>query len=261
MSLYRFFPERRGSVKFYFIYSLIILMLPLGFSCSGNAEKRKDSSSGYISKAIVKKRDDGTLSSVNQIGENGYVHGIRETYYSDGKTKHSRIAINHGIKHGPSIKYYKNGQIFHQTNYVNGKKHGPAIKYYKNGGILAEIEYEDDKPLPGLKEFDEDGKLISSYPDVKFREIDLLESKSRIDLEISCSSKRSRMKFFILNQEDGKTSRVYLITEKGAASLQYYVMPGEKLNKEINVLAEIPTDLGNVLVKELSYHLTATNTY
>ena len=104
-----------------------------------------------------------------------------------------------------------------------------------------------------------EGTLITAYPDVKFQEIDKLESKNKIEVEMTCSRKSSRVYFFILSHENGKTSRVYLITERGKASLEFYILPGKKLSKKIDILVEIPTDLGNILVKELSYHLIAVN--
>ncbi len=67
------------------------------------------------------------------------------------------------------------------------------------------------------------------------------------------------MKYFILNMDQGDTSRIYLITENGAASQRFYLRPGETLDKKIDFIAEIPTEFGNILVKELSYHLTAKN--
>lgn len=234
-------------------------MLSVGFACSRNPEKTKEADKAYTPKVLVKKRDDGTLSSVNQIDEDGIVHGIRETYYADGKTKNSRIIFNHGKKNGPSIKYYMNGQIFRESIYVDGKKQGPEMKYYKDGKTMSELSYKDDRPLPGLKEYTMEGALITTYPDVEFKEIDKLESRNKIEVEMICSRKSSRVNFYILSHKNGQTSRVYLITERGKASLEFYILPGRKLDKKIDILVEIPTDLGNTLVRELSYHLIAEN--
>ncbi|MEA3478097.1 MAG: hypothetical protein U9R60_07960 [Bacteroidota bacterium] len=46
--------------------------------------------------------------------------------------------------------------------------------------------------------------------------------------------------------------------EKDKALLQYYVKPGTELNKTVNILAEIPTELGNVLAKKYTYQLNIT---
>lgn len=238
----------------------LLFILAAAFSCLRSDETVEEGSVDQESDIVFKRRKDGTISSANQVDENNMVHGMRVTYYGDGKTVRSRISVERGIKQGPSIKYYYNGQIFEHINFKDGEKHGLCRKYHKNGQLLAEFEYNNGLVLPGLKEYGPEGVLVTDYPEVQFREIDQLASKNRIDLEIICSRKRGKMKYFILQKDQGETSRVYLITENGAASQRFYLRPGETLNKRIDIIAEIPTEFGNILVKELSYHLTARNT-
>lgn len=185
----------------------------------------------------------------------GKVHGIRVTYYGDGKTIYSRHSFSHGRKHGPSNWYYINGQIFKKTNFENGKRQGLTRVYYKNGDLLAEYESDKGIVLPGLKEYKEDGSLVIDYPEIRFEEKDFLASRNRVDLEMSCTKHRSGVKFFVLQNENEITSRVYLITEKDRALLQFYVNPGETLEREVKILAELPTELGNVLARTYNYHL------
>jgi antitoxin component YwqK of YwqJK toxin-antitoxin module len=191
----------------------------------------------------------------------GMVHGIRVTYFRDGKTVSSKLSFEHGLKQGPSVKYYKNGQVFEHSSYENGERHGPHRKYYKSGELLAEYNYKKGQALPGLKEYELDGTLVNAYPEVEFREIDHLASRSRIDLELNCTRTRGKMKYFVLTQEDDRANRIYLITENGRATMQYYIQPGETLDRKVDILAEIPTDLGNTLVLELSYQLSVKNVY
>ena len=238
---------------------LLLFMLLAGFfaSCSQSTTKEKDASADP--EIVIKYRDDGTRSSANQVNELGQVHGTRLTYYRDGKTIKSRLSFRNGLKHGPSVTFYKNGQEFEYSSYVDGERHGPHRKYYKSGELLAEYDYENGHALPGLKEYETDGTLVSGYPEVGFREIDHLASRNRIDLEISCTWKKGKMKFFVLKEENGKTDRTYLITENGTATMRFYIQPGESLSKKVDILAEIPTDLGNILVLDGSYQLRATN--
>lgn len=237
----------------------LLFILAAAFSCVRSDEAVEEDSDDQESNVVFKRRKDGTISSANQVDENNMVHGMRVSYYGDGKTVRSRISVERGIKQGPAIKYYNNGQVFEHINYKDGEKHGPCRKYHKNGQLLAVFEYNNGITLPGLKEYGTDGVLVRDYPEVQFREIDQLASKNRIDLEIVCSRKRVKMKYFILEKEQGDTSRIYLITENGVASQRYYLRPGETLDKRIDIIAEIPTEFGNILVKELSYHLTAKN--
>ena len=243
----------------YIIYVVITIVLWGNYSCIYFSEKEIDAIPDPTPKVIIKKRDDGTLSSVNQVDDRGVVHGIRTTYYADGKTIYSRLTFNHGIKQGPSIWYYKNGQVYKHASFDHGKMHGLTRKYHGNGKLMAEFECENGIVLPGLKEYNKDGTLVTSYPEVAFRELNYLETKNRIDLEIYCSENLSGIKYFLLEKDAGRTSRVYLITENGKASLQYYVKLGDMLNKQVEIIAEIPTYFGNIMAKKLSYHLTATH--
>jgi len=235
---------------------LLLLMLSVSFSCKRSNNLEEVIGSESKSETVVKRRSDGTISSVNQVNDNNRVHGVRATYYEDGKTLYSKQTFSHGKKQGPAIWYYKSGQVFKQTNFVAGKRHGLTRVYYKSGKLSAEFESEHGNVQPGLKEYNEEGSLITAYPDVQFRELDFLASKNRLDLVIYCTKKRSGVKFFILHEKDGETSRVYLITEHDSALLQYYLNPGDMLIKRVDILAEIPTELGNVLAKKYSYNLS-----
>lgn len=238
---------------------LLFIILPLIFSCSQSSEIKENTASGNEPETVIKRRDDGSVSSVNQVNENNRVHGIRATYYGDGKTLYSKQTFVNGKKHGPATWYYMDGQIYKQTNFKDGKRDGLTRIYYKDGCLSAEFEAENGNNLPGLKEYKEDGSLVTSYPDIRFRELDFLASKNRLDLEISCTKKRSGVKFFILHEKEGETSRVYLITEDDKALLQFYVKPGKALDRKVNIMAELPTELGNTLARKYSYQLNVSN--
>lgn len=241
------------------IYGLILTVL-ISPSCTSSNQTEEENISDHQAEVVRKKRADGTLSSVNQVDEMGRVHGLRVTYFEDGKTAYSKISFSHGQRQGPSIRYYRNGQVFEQSEYQLGKKHGLSRKYHKNGSLLSECAYEEGHALPGLKEYKEDGTQITSYPKVVFRELDHLALRNRVDLEMSCKSNVNGVKFYRLNEESGKTSRIYLISEKNKATVQYYVKPGGTLNEQLSILAEIPTEFGNIYARELKYKLLVSNT-
>lgn len=110
---------------------------------------------------VKKRRDDGTLSSINPIDENGYVHGVKVMYYEDGKTVHSKVSYEHGRKHGPAIWYYKNGQIHEHSNYYYNRKNGLAKRYYDTGELMEEVTFDTGQELPGKKMYTKDGELIT----------------------------------------------------------------------------------------------------
>lgn len=237
----------------------VLLLLSMGFSCFHSQDHQSASTAVTEPETVIKRRDDGTLSSVNQVDEEGRVNGIRVTYYPDGKTIYSKMTYEHGIRQGPSIRYYDNGQVFEHADFSDGKKQGLTRKYYKDGRLLSECEYENGIVLPGLREYDSEGNLITSYPEIRFREISHLATRDRIDLQIYCPERNRGVKYFLLDQTGGGNGRTYLISENSSAILQYYLKPGDTLDKRVEIIAEIPTRLGNVMARKVSYHLTATN--
>ncbi len=238
---------------------MLALLLLAGHLASCNRPAVSEEEDSTEPRVVVKRRSDGTLSSVNQVNEFDQVHGSRVTYFRDGTTVFSKQSFKHGYKHGPSLRYYENGQVFEDGSFENGERHGPHRKYHKSGELLAEYSFDHGHALPGLKEYQKDGTLVSSYPEVEFREIDHLASRNRIDLEISCSRKAGKMKYFVLKQVNGETKRTYLITKDGSTLMQYYIQEGEILDQKVDIIAEIPTKMGNILVLERSYRLRASN--
>ena len=110
---------------------------------------------------VKKKREDGTLSSLNPVDENGYVHGVKVNFYDDGLTVHSKITYEHGRKHGPAIWFFKSGNIFEHTTFYQNRKNGLTKRYYETGDLYEEITYEAGEELPGKKTYDKEGNLIS----------------------------------------------------------------------------------------------------
>jgi len=41
--------------------------------------------------------------------------------------------------------------------------------------------------------------------------------------------------------------------------MQFYVKPGKALDRNVDILAEIPTELGNILARKYSYQLSVSN--
>lgn len=244
-----------------YIRLLVILYCLMNISCKPHHGSGQNQSNDPEQNLLIKKRDDGTLSSVNQIDAMGIVHGLRVTYYPDGKTVYSKLTLEHGIKNGPFVRFYKNGQVYEYTGYKDGKKHGHTRKYYKDGSLLAEFEYREGIRLPGLKEYHEDGTLVSEYPEILFEQEDHLQERNRLDLRIYSSPAISGIKYYLKQGNTENESRIYLISEKGSALIQHFVKPGDLLSKRIEIIAEIPTELGNVLVKHLSYNLRISNPY
>ncbi|MBN2697551.1 MAG: hypothetical protein JXR52_01890 [Bacteroidales bacterium] len=240
---------------------LILSALMAGFlfgGCNQGPEKKDEKEAK--SKYIRKYRDDGTLLSITSVNQDSYAHGLKVNYYEDGKNVHSKVTYNNGRKEGPAIWYYKNGQVFEHTGFKENMREGLTRKYYKSGVLMAEYTYEADQIMPGLKEYTEQGELITDYPEIRIREINRLRQENKIILEISASNKSSRTKYFqLVKINERQSERSYLDAKDGVCRMEFYVHPGNVLNRTVEFFAEIPTDLGNSLVVSKSYNINVMN--
>lgn len=143
------------------IQILVIILLTVGLSACSTGNKEDKSGQKEDSSIVKKRRDDGSLSSVNPVDEEGYVHGVKINYYEDGKTVHSRITYEHGRKHGPALWYYKNGQVHEHTAFYFGRKQGLTKKYYDTGELMEELTYEQGEVQPGSKKYRKSGELFT----------------------------------------------------------------------------------------------------
>ena len=142
------------------IYLLSILFTSgLMASCDPGSKKSAEENSEKPA-MVRKKRADGTLSSMNPVDEDGYVHGVKVNFYEDGKTVHSKVSYEHGRKNGPAIWYFKSGKVYEHTNFYQNRKHGLSKKYYESGQLFEEVTYETGEELPGKKTYSESGKLL-----------------------------------------------------------------------------------------------------
>ena len=142
----------------------LILILCLTFpmnSCKQGKEATEQADEENSPHMVKKKREDGSLSSLNPVDEEGYVHGVKVNFYEDGLTVHSKITYEHGRKHGPAIWFFKTGKIYEHTVYYQNRKNGLTKRYYETGELYEETTYDTGEELPGKKKYTRAGELIS----------------------------------------------------------------------------------------------------
>lgn len=143
---------------------LIICLTILIGACnqgSKQTEQTEQAETGDQPKVVKKRREDGTLSSLNPVDKDGYVHGVKVNFYEDGVTVHSKITYEHGRKHGPAIWFFKSGKIYEHTTYYQNRKNGVTKRYYETGELYEETMFDTGEELPGKKKYDKEGNLIS----------------------------------------------------------------------------------------------------
>ncbi len=103
---------------------LIFCLSILIGSCNQGKEQMEQPPEDNTPKLVKKRREDGTLSSLNPVDDKGYVHGVKVNFYEDGVTVHSKITYEHGRKHGPAIWFFKSGKIYEHTTYFQNRRTG-----------------------------------------------------------------------------------------------------------------------------------------
>jgi antitoxin component YwqK of YwqJK toxin-antitoxin module len=147
----------KNTMSYLFMLALAISMI----SC-GSGPKAEEQVGGEDEPHMVKKRrDDGTLSSINPVDEEGFIHGVKVNFYEDGLTVHSKITYEHGRKHGPAIWFFKNGKIYEHTTFFQNRKHGLTKRYYETGELKEEVEFNSGEEMPGRKKYTKEGELIT----------------------------------------------------------------------------------------------------
>jgi antitoxin component YwqK of YwqJK toxin-antitoxin module len=141
---------------------VVFMMIAAGtITCNSGQDAPETREGDQTEKMVRRHRDDGTLSSINPVDEDGYVHGVKINYYEDGTHVHSKITYDHGRKHGPAIWYYGSGRVYEHTNFHYGKKDGLTKRYYESGELMEEVTYAMGEELPGKKKYDREGNLLS----------------------------------------------------------------------------------------------------
>lgn len=143
-------------------FPLLLLLATLTGTQSCSPKDKEPANTGTEDRTMVtKRRDDGTVSSVNPVDKDGFVHGVKVNYYEDGVTVHSKITYEHGRKHGPALWYFRNGKVYEHTSFIYGRKNGLTKRYYETGELMEVVTYETGEAVAGAKKYDRQGNLIS----------------------------------------------------------------------------------------------------
>mmetsp|Transcript_11463 Transcript_11463/g.12579 ORF Transcript_11463/g.12579 Transcript_11463/m.12579 type:complete len:150 (-) Transcript_11463:47-496(-) len=67
---------------------------------------------------------------------------------------------SHGVEHGEWKRWYDNGQLLGQCNYVNGKQEGEYNRWYNNGQLYEQRYYVNGVLEPKFKRWRADGTSI-----------------------------------------------------------------------------------------------------
>jgi antitoxin component YwqK of YwqJK toxin-antitoxin module len=137
----------------------LVLALSIGMAACKADSSQTQAEEGQ-SNIVKKHREDGTLSSLSPVDEEGYIHGVKVNFYEDGLTVHSKVTYEHGRKHGPAMWFFKSGKIYEHTTYYQNRKNGITKRYYETGELYEETSFDTGEELPGAKKYRKDGTII-----------------------------------------------------------------------------------------------------
>ena len=157
------------------------------------------------------------------------------------------------IQHGKVIQYYREGMLFRESNYVNGRVEGLVKTYWPKGNLKAENFFHQGKPAIGLKEFDKESNLINQ-PQLMVRK----SNARKFGIEIQLSSDVDEVEYYINELEEGKyfhPKSKRLRTEGSKAYYDYSVIKNSYQIKKISIIAKAKTKYGNTLILQKYFNI------
>ena len=77
-----------------------------------------------------------------------------------GKTEgKEQGSFKNGLREGPWVGYWENGQLFYKGDYKNGKEEGPWVGYWENGQLFYKGDYKNGKKEGSWVHYNKDGSV------------------------------------------------------------------------------------------------------
>lgn len=213
---------------------------------------------GKVTNGIQKNfRNDGSLlSEINRV--DGIKHGLAKSYYPSGKLM-LEMTYEKGKKTGLATLYYESGKVKRTTNYLEGEKHGVKSSFFTTGVLSSTVTYKENMVSTDLIEYATSGNELSSYPELKYKVIDEIETKGTYTVKFYFTKENKRAAFYEGKLIEGKyfdENHYTPLTEyKDQGMLTFYAQPGRFLMKKIPIIGVVKTKKGNSLVKTLTFNL------
>lgn len=145
---------------------LLAALLPL-MACESSepkVENKVDANGRLMEGVSVNYHPNGKVQNEVPVID-GKRHGEAKEYYETGKLAAS-IEYKEDFKNGWSRWYYQDGILYQETQYVNNQKNGIEKKYHNTGELMAVLKWKNGEALPGLQEYQPDGKEVKQ-PEIR----------------------------------------------------------------------------------------------
>ena len=186
--------------------------------------------------------------------KNGKANGRVREYRSDGSLYMDAV-FKDGHRDGKCTCFFKSGSVYSVINYVDGKREGIETKYYEDGKIQSTNTYSKDKVLPGLKEFNRDGKEIKENVSIVINEEDLTKSGGKFYLHVTLSDIGKNASFYASTNPEGPREK--LIMKGNTGTLEISVSSRNFILNKLIIEAEYITSRRNTMRIQRIYKMPA----
>lgn len=172
----------------FFKLLLWVAVLPW-FGCEPSepkVENKVDANGRLIEGVSVNYHANGKVQNEVPV-KAGRRNGEAKEYYENGKLA-ATIEYKDDIKNGWSKWYYPDGVLYQEAQYTNNKKNGLEKKYHNTGELMAVLKWKQGEALPGLKEYQPDGREVKQ-PEIR------AQIKGNV-LEVRLSNGSSQVQFY-----------------------------------------------------------------
>jgi antitoxin component YwqK of YwqJK toxin-antitoxin module len=115
--------------------------------------------SGKILEGVSKNYyEDGKIRNEVPV-KDGKRHGVAREYYENSQLA-AEIEYQEDIKSGWSKWYYQDGILYQEAQFVANQKEGIEKKYFNTGELMAVLRWKGGQSLPGLVEYQLNGKEV-----------------------------------------------------------------------------------------------------
>lgn len=223
------------------IFLLVFMIAVSSCTTSPKKSEAEDTKPKNDSTTIVlkpyKNTDDLIEYEIPILNGTSIKHGIQKRFYRNGSL-YSEIPYVNGKRIGTAYTYYMAAEgvkpaVWKEQNYAKNVLDGICKRYHEDGTLQAEYEYKNGNPGTGMKEYKQSGKLIAQPTLI----VSANRTASGYYISARLSDGRKKVDYFIGNLVEGK----YL--PKGLKGLQ------------------VKNGLGEVMVDASSKSVTITAVY
>jgi antitoxin component YwqK of YwqJK toxin-antitoxin module len=233
---------------------MILLVLLIAAGCAGKGSSKKGADELTDTLAVpdtgftgIKKYYSNALLIKEITFKNGVREGEMKTYYQGGQLYHT-IWYENGLREDSAKWYQLDGKLFRSTPYRHDTIDGTQIQYYRNGHVRARLYYiKGLRSTPFLEEYTQNGKLITSYPEIVYNITDNYRTNGKVRINLELTDKSRKVKFYRGEFTNGvfDTARCELISSINGKTYLDLKKSGIPQADYVGIVGAILTEFGN----------------